>query len=76
MWTKKMFPKEVNKVKRSENVKQMYMKDVDGILLTGKVSVCEYLTSKVAGWVLAASGTAGCAAMWTANISRERVSLI
>ena len=26
---KKVFPKEVNRVKRSENVKQMYIKDVD-----------------------------------------------
>ena len=40
-----MFLKEV---KRCENVKQMYGMDVDGILLTGKVSVCENLTSEVA----------------------------
>ena len=35
-------------MKRCGNVKTMYVKDVDGILLTGKVSVCENLTSEVA----------------------------
>ena len=35
-------------MKRCGNVKTMYVKDVDGNLLTGKVSVCENLTSKVA----------------------------
>ena len=35
-------------MKRCENVKQMYGKDVDGVLLTVKVSVCENLTSEVA----------------------------
>ena len=43
-----MFPKEVNTGKRCENVKLMYIKDVDGILLTWKVRVCENLTSELA----------------------------
>ena len=49
---KKKIPKEANKVKRCGNVKQMYVKDVDGVLLTGKVSVCENLTSEVARLIL------------------------